>query len=84
MGIDLGLLFLGLLTLFITVMLTDFKRLMRSNLCKLDPKYMNDTNTVKGTKLELDKEGKTIIIPTKRYSFNRYINIKNSVGFSLD
>ena len=58
---------------FLTILLVDFRKLLTHNIKKLDPKYMNDYNTVKGTRLEIDKNGNTIIIPTRRYSLNQYL-----------
>ncbi len=62
-------LFIGLLTLF----LYDFKKLMKRNVRKLDPKYMNDANSTYETSLHLDKEGNTIIKSHRRYYFSRYL-----------
>jgi len=73
MNIDFTFLAIAMFFLLLTIMLYDFRKLFTRNLHKLNPKYMNDTNTVKGTKLELDKDGNTVIKPTQRYSFNRYL-----------
>lgn len=75
MNIDLPLLLLGVVLIAVGLFLKEFFRLMTRNADKIrnPEKYATPDDIVHGTRLEIDEEGYTKIIPTKRYKDDFYL-----------